>query len=93
MNWWSEAALLWLPEDGQAYPADFAVRAAPGTSDFYYLAIDAFEAVIRERSLKPDLQPWVYILDEGKLLSPSEVAECMVDWRLEFDRARSSAQN
>ena len=42
MNWWSETAVLWLPVAGRPYPADFADRATPGASDFYYYALDAF---------------------------------------------------
>ena len=81
MNWWSETAVLWLPVTGRPYPEDFADRAAPGASDFYYYALDAFEAIARKRPLEFDREPWAYVLSDQQILSPTEIDQLMDEWR------------
>ncbi len=37
MRWTSELAVVWLPVGhAQPYPEQFADRAGPGTSDYFY---------------------------------------------------------
>ena len=81
MNWWSEAAILWLPVASHPAPADFADRPRPGTADFHYYALDAFEAIARARSEQFDREPWVYILSDQQVLSPGEVDALMDEWQ------------
>lgn len=84
MNWSSEVAVLWLPVAGKPYPQDFANRAEPGASDFYYLAPDAFHAISRRRSDEHDREPWAYILSESRILSPAEIDQLMGEFELEY---------
>lgn len=88
MNWWSETALLWLPKAGQPYPEDFASRAEPGSSDFYYLALDAFDAINRRRSHDGEHEPWAYVLEDQRILSPAEIDGLMGEWRDELRASR-----
>lgn len=80
MQWWSEAAVIWLPQGERPYPDDFAQRAAPGTNDFYYYAHDAFAAVSKRLAEEQVGEPWIYVLDERLLLSPAEVRNLMPEW-------------
>jgi hypothetical protein len=81
MKWWSETSVLWLPVPNRPDPADFAERARPGASDFYYYALDAFEAIARRRPQEFDREPWAYVLSEHQILSPGEIDQLMDDWR------------
>lgn len=84
MNWWSEAALIWLPRGERPYPADFAQRAAPGTNDFFYYALDAFACVSKRavdvREEDRGEEPWVYVVEDRLLLSPAEIDALMPQW-------------
>lgn len=80
MNWWSETALLWLPVAGQPNPGDFADRPVPGISDFYYYALDAFDAIARQRPHEFSREPWVNILSDQQILSPGEIDQLMDEW-------------
>lgn len=84
MNWNSEAALLWLPTSGQAYPSDFADRARPGANDYYYCALDAFDAVERQRSAQFDREPWIFLVGSQRILPPDEIGRLMNDWRAQM---------
>lgn len=88
MNWWSETAVLWLPVGGQAYPTDFADRARPGSSDFYYYALDAFEAISRRRPHEFDREPWAYVLDSQEILSPTDIDQLIDEWREQVQNVR-----
>lgn len=90
ISWWSEAALLWLPKDSWAYPEDFPSRAVPGTSDFYYLALDAFHAIEDRRSTDSEREPWAYIVDDHRILSPREIDGLMDEWRHEVRNLRDT---
>lgn len=81
MNWWSETALLWLPKDTWAYPEDFPSRAVPGSSDFYYLALDAFRAIDDRRPTDKEREPWAYVVEDHRILSPGEIDGLMEEWR------------
>jgi hypothetical protein len=64
MNWWSETAVLWLPVAQQPYPTEFGDRAGRGSSDFYYYALDAFDAISRRAghassSANPGPMSWI----------------------------------
>lgn len=89
MNWWSETALLWLPKAGHPYPEDFATRALPGSCDFYYLTLDAFDAISRRRRHDDEHEPWVYILEDYRILSPAEIDGLMEEWRVELEASRA----
>lgn len=91
MNWWSETSVLWLPVANLPAPADFSDRARPGASDFYYYALDAFEALARQRPQEFDREPWAYVLSEHQILSPGEIDQLMDDWRDEM-RAASAVE-
>lgn len=80
MQWWSEAAVVWLPPGQRPYPDDFAQRAAPGTSDFYYYALDAFAAVKQRLATSEDVEPWVYLLEDSTLLSPPDIRGLLPEW-------------
>lgn len=84
MNWWSETALLWLPKAGHPCPEDFATRASPGSSDFYYLTLDAFDAINRRREHDAEHEPWAYVLADKCMLSPTDIDGLMDDWREEL---------
>lgn len=84
MNWFSEAALLWVPLAGQAYPSEFADRARPEANDFYYFFLDAFEAIDRQRASRPDREPWIFVVDSQKLLTPKEIDALFNDWRAQM---------
>lgn len=88
MNWWSETAVLWLPTAGHPHPEDFADRAAPGSSDFYYLALDAFDAIENRRGREFDREPWAYVLAEKRILSPTEIYDLLDEFRAQL-RAES----
>ena len=87
MNWSSELAIVWLPRNRQAYPEDFVSRATPGHSDFYYSALDGFEAVYRQLDQRPDEEPWAFNLAEARVLPPSEIANLRGEWQTQFDEA------
>lgn len=91
MNWWSEAALTWLPADLEAYPKDFADRARPGTSDFFYYALDAFACIAQKQAAHGDRQPWIYVVDEGRILSPQDIDGLMDEWRAQMAAAEADA--
>ena len=82
MNWWSETSVLWLPIASRPYPEDFAGRARPGVSDFYYYALDAFEAIAHRRPQEFDREPWAYVLSDQQILSPGEIDQLMDEWRV-----------
>ncbi|UXN75938.1 hypothetical protein N8D56_27555 (plasmid) [Devosia sp. A8/3-2] len=88
MNWWSETAVLWLPVAAQPYPADFAERAGAGSSDFYYYALDAFEAISQRRSREFEREPRAYVLDSQQILSPAEIDQLMDEWREQVQNGR-----
>jgi hypothetical protein len=88
MNWWSETAVLWLPVAEQPYPAEFADRARPGSSDFYYYALDAFEAISQRRTPEFEREPWAYVFDSQQILSPAEIDQLMVEWRTQAQNVR-----
>ncbi|MFK4808978.1 hypothetical protein ACI3KW_02105 [Devosia sp. ZW T5_3] len=88
MNWWSETAVLWLPVAEQPYPAEFADRARPGSSDFYYYALDAFEAISQRRTREFEREPWAYVFDSQQILSPAEIDQLMVEWRTQAQNVR-----
>lgn len=77
MNWSSETAVLWLPVAGRPYPEDFADRATPGSSDFFYIALDAFDAIANRRKSESNREPWAYVLTDKLILSPSEIDQLM----------------
>lgn len=83
MNWRSETAVLWLPKDHNAYPADFATRAEPGSSDFFYYALDAFAAIFERTGLEFDKEPWAYVLEDQIMLSPAEIETLKSEWQAE----------
>ena len=60
---WSELAVVWLPV-GQAhpYPEQFADRAAPGTSDYFYYAL-ALAEVFTSWPSRTHEEPWAYCRD------------------------------
>lgn len=84
MNWWSETAVLWLPAASSPVPADFAARPEPGNGDFHYYALDAFDAIISQRSEQVDHKPWAYVLTDQQILSPGEIDELTQEWREEM---------
>lgn len=90
MNWWSETAVLWLPVAGNPYPQDFADRATPGSSDFYYLAVDAFHAIDKRGGKEFDREPWAYMLEDKRILSPTEIDQLMEEAR---DQLRSEGRS
>lgn len=90
MNWSSELAIVWLPRDGQAYPEDFASRAAPGHSDFYYSALDGLEAVYRQLDQRPEEEPWAFNVVEERILTPAEILGLRGEWQTRFDDAFAS---
>jgi hypothetical protein len=91
MNWWSEAALTWLPADLDAYPKDFADRARPGTSDFFYYALDAFACIAQKRAAYGDRRPWIYLIEAGRILSPQDIEDMMDEWRAQMVAAEADA--
>jgi hypothetical protein len=80
MNWLSEAAVIWLPKDAHAYPEQFAQRAAPGSNDFYYFAVDAFASVFDRIHGESEREPWIYLLDDKRLLSPTQIKALAEEW-------------
>lgn len=84
MNWWSETAVLWLPVSGNPYPEDFAERATPGSSDFYYLALDAFHAIESRRASEFEREPWAYVLADKRILSPTEIDQLMDEFKAQL---------
>ena len=89
MHWWSETAVLWLPVAERPSPSDFADRAEPGSSDFYYYALDAFEAIESKRPQEFDREPWAFILSEQAILVPAEIDQLMDEWRDQMRVARA----
>src|SRR5690606_24864550 len=87
MHWWSETSVLWLPVASRPYPDDFADRARPGASDFYYYALDAFDAIARRRPQEFDREPWAYVLSDRQILAPGEINQLMDEWRAQMTAA------
>jgi hypothetical protein len=92
MNWLSEAAVIWLPKDTHAYPEQFAQRAAPGSNDFYYFAIDAFASVFDRIQGEPEREPWIYLPDEKRLLSPTQIKTLAEEWTTALSQFQLSAE-
>jgi len=80
MNWWSETAVLWLPVSHRPNPEDFETRPTPGSSGFFYLGLDAFEAIARDRPHQFEREPWIFLVDSQQILSPGEIDQLMDDW-------------
>lgn len=89
MNWWSETAVLWLPVAERPSPSDFADRAEPGSSDFYYHALDAFEAIKSKRPQEFAGEPWAFICSEQAILAPAEIDQLVDELRDQMRAARA----
>lgn len=91
MKWSSELAVVWLREGDRPYLDQFPDRAAPRTSNYYYLAMDALERVYQEWPTREGREPWAFCRDEHKLYSPSELRRLESEWREVFDRQKVGA--
>lgn len=90
MNWWSEAAILWLPVPQRPAVEDFASSPMPGSDGFYYLTLDAYEAVVRQRDREFDREPWMYVVEDQRILSPNEIDALLDEWRAQVDAAMAT---
>jgi hypothetical protein len=87
MDWNSEMAVVWLPKGSSAYPEQFATRADPGTSNFFYFALDALDAVYRDWPLHPNDEPWAYHVASQRLYEPAELSDIRDEWADAFKDA------
>jgi hypothetical protein len=92
MDWNSEMAVVWLPKGATAYPEQFATRADPGTSNFFYIALDAFHAIYRDWPMHPNDEPWAYHVADQRLYRPAELADLREEWGSAFNGALAQSQ-
>jgi hypothetical protein len=85
MDWHSEMAVVWLPKDSDAYPEQFSKRAEPGTSNFFYYALDAFHAIFEREPEHPGEEPWGYLLSEQRIMKPAEISALRDEWQAAFE--------
>lgn len=93
MQWESDLAVVWLASGDKPYLAQFADRADPGTSSYFYYALDGLDFIYREWPKRVGKEPWAYCRDEQRLYSPQDLRELESSWREQFqaERRRSSA--